>query len=218
MSGGSVGRKGCEARHNQLVCPLGQLSFDARQGHAAREMRATVRLRCGARARVVWVWCCTTQRSTRQQTAVRCDMKLLMGKRWWMGRMRWEGWMGWMRRVRAWLDGWMDGWFGAGDDGLRRRKRKQVGSRQPCSGRSRAGDGAGAGAGGAISSQERGSSISILVLQPSPGTSRTWMALNWMARLDRHRSSLGSARPVQGDGPAQAGPTSFNLSRDQTWR
>lgn len=62
MSGGSAGRKGCEARHNQLVCPLGQLSFDARQGHAAREMRATVRLRCGARARVVWVWCCTTQR------------------------------------------------------------------------------------------------------------------------------------------------------------
>lgn len=51
MSGGFAGKKGCEARHNQLARSLGQLSFDARQGQAAREMRATVRLRCGACAR-----------------------------------------------------------------------------------------------------------------------------------------------------------------------
>lgn len=116
---------------------------------------------------------------------------------------------GWIIRASAWLDGWV----GAGGDGLRGRKRKQVGSHRPCSGRSRprADAGAGAGAGGAISSQELGSSAAILELQPSPGTSRTWMALNWMARLDRHRSSLGSARPVQGDRPARAGPPCLNL-------
>lgn len=77
MSGGFAGRKGCEARHNQLARPLGQLSFDARQGHAARGIVSD-----GACARVVWVcvwaWCSTTQRSTRQQTAVLYNMKLLM--------------------------------------------------------------------------------------------------------------------------------------------
>lgn len=58
MSGGFAGRKGCEARHNQPARPLGQLSFDTGQGHAARGMRATVRVRVryGACGRMVWVW------------------------------------------------------------------------------------------------------------------------------------------------------------------
>lgn len=118
----------------------------------------------------------------------------------------------------GWMLGWMDGWFGVGDDGLRGRERKQVGSHQSCSGRSRAGAGAGAGAGGAISSQELGGSISILELQPSPGTSRTWVALNWMARLDRHRSSLGSTWPAQGMYQPGRSTSFFNLPRDQTLR
>lgn len=89
MSGGFAGRKGCEARHNQLARSLGQLSFDARQGHAAREMRATVRLRRVVRVPVVVCGCGAARRNAAPGNRPRRDtnMKLLMGKRWWMERM-----------------------------------------------------------------------------------------------------------------------------------
>lgn len=135
----------------QSARPLGQLSFDALQGHAAREMRATVRLRCGACARrgVDAVQHDATQHPATNRGAIQYEAADggAMG-----GGKNGMGWMGgWVRRANAWLDGWLVG-LGLVMMELRRRKRKQAGSRRPCSGRSRASAGAGAGAGGAISS------------------------------------------------------------------
>lgn len=56
-----------DARRDTISSPAGSVSSAlthdrATQGHAAREMRVTVRVRCGACARMVWVWVCGAAR------------------------------------------------------------------------------------------------------------------------------------------------------------
>lgn len=101
MSGGCAGRKGCEARHNQLA----QLSSThGRATQRDRQMRAlfpSAVLDCAVWCAVVW--CAVVQRDAGQHpaaNAIRYDAKLLMGNQCWKERVRRTRWVdetdGWL--------------------------------------------------------------------------------------------------------------------------